>query len=414
MMQWEQRFRRHIQTRVLWYAAAAVFLLGVFIRYSSLPQLVADLKYMNMSWYAAMQEGGMAAVLAPDLQWTYSPLHLYLWSLAAFLFPNANNMLVLKLVSIGMEVALVASACLLLWFVLPEKRRGLGLFTGFALLWLHPVLILNASAWGQTDASYAALSVLSLWLLLKDKPAWSMVSFGFALAFKLQAIFLLPVLFIAYFCREKKFSLLWLLLIPAVWVATGVPMALLGESPLYAVTVYLGQTSLYSEPTYNYPNFYALIGDALTNKQLVQGLWQRLGLVFAVGSLGGMATWLMVKRKALTNRTILLLGAWCVLACTFFLPRMHERYGMVSEVLLVLWAVTLWKPRAFVWVLIGLMPTVSAYCKYMYAQTIFSLQFGGVLNLILLLVLTWEMIGEVNACPVLAEPAPTSPLPSGH
>jgi Gpi18-like mannosyltransferase len=259
------------------------------------------------------------------------------------------------------------------------------------------VLVLNVAAWGQTDASYAALSLLSVWLILKRKPAWAMAAFGLALAFKLQAIFLLPLLLLAWFMAEQKFSLLWFLLIPAVWVLTGVPMALIGESPLYAVTVYLGQTSLYVEPTYNCPNFFGLLGGALSGKQLVQGMWQRMGLVLAVGALGGAAVWLIGRRTRLTGRLSLLLGAWCVLVCVFFLPRMHERYGLVDEVLLVLWAVAVWKPRAFLWVLWGLLPTVSAYCKYMFAAPMFSLQLGGAMNLVLLCALTWELIAEVRS-----------------
>jgi Gpi18-like mannosyltransferase len=355
-----------------------------------------------MNWYAAIKQNGMAGVLAPQLQWTYSPLHLYLWALAAWCFPLADNMLMLKAVSLVMEIGLIAMSCLLVWHTLPTERRLTGLFTAFTLLWLNPVLILNVAAWGQTDASYAALSVLSLWLLLKDRPAWAMVCFGLALAFKLQAIFLLPALVIAYFCREKKFSLLWFLLIPAVWVATGVPMALLGQSPLYAVTVYLGQTGMYTQPTFNCPNFFALLGDALTGKQMTQGLWQRLGLVLAIGSLGGAAVWLIIARKALSERAILLLGAWCVLVCLFFLPRMHERYGMVGDVLLLLWAVAVNRPRGYAWVLLGLAPTLSAYCQYLYANPIISLQLGGALNLALLMILTWELTREVDACPALA------------
>ncbi len=403
MMVWERRLQRHLREHILGYAFTAVLLLGAFIRYSSLPQMAADLKYMNMSWYAAIKQGGMAAVLAPDLQWTYSPLHLYLWALAALCFPAADSALVLKAVSLVMEAGLVVFTCLLASWVLPRPRRKIGLFAVFTLLWLNPILILNASAWGQTDASYAALSVLSLWLLLQNRPGWAMVSFGLAMAFKLQAVFLLPVLLIAWFCREKKFSLLCFLLVPTVWVATGIPMVFLGESPFYAVTVYLGQTAMYTKPTFNCPNLFALLGDALTGKQLVQGLWQRMGLVLALGSLGSMAAWLIYRRRALGAQTMLLLGAWCVLTCVFFLPRMHERYGMVGDVLLMVWAVALAKPRGFGWVLLGLLPTLSAYCEYLFNAPIFSLQFGAVLNLLLLGALTWELAREAAASPVLPQ-----------
>ena len=232
-----------------------------------------------------------------------------------------------------------------------------------------------------------------------------MIAFGFALSFKLQALFMLPVLFIAYFCQEKKFSVLWFGLIPAVWIASGIPMALVGQSPLYAVQVYFGQAEMYSKPTFNCPNVFALLGDALSSRQMIQGMWQRYGVALAVFALGGMATWFISRHRRLSDRSLLLMSTWCVLVCIYFLPKMHERYGMAGEVLLILWAVHLWKPRGFLYVILGTLPTVSAYCKYMFQNPIHSLQFGSVLNLILLCLLTWELVQAANAdAPLPAEP----------
>ena len=392
MMTWEKRLGDSIRKHILWWGFAAVLLLGAFIRYSFLPLLCADLEFMNSSWYNAIREGGMAAVFQPELQWTYSPMHLYVWALTYALLPNVSTLVALKAASLVMELGLIVFACLLVWRALPKERRPLGLFVAFTLLWLNPILILNAAGGGQTDASYAALSLLALWLLLKDKPAWAMVSLGLALAFKLQAVFLLPAFVIAYFCREKRFSVLWFLLVPGVWVLSGVPMALLGQSPLNAVTVYLGQTDLYTKPTFNCPNLFALLGDALSSKQMVQGMLQRYFLALCLAALGGMLVWMARRNARLTDRSMLLLGAWCVLTCVFFLPRMHERYGLVGEMLLLLWAIVQWKPRCFAYVLLGLLPTVSAYCEYMFRNPMFSLQCGAALNLVLLALLTWELV----------------------
>ena len=406
MMRWERKLQASLRKHLLWWAFAAVLLLGAFIRYSFLPLMVADMEFLNLGWYAAIKSGGMSAVFAPELQWNYSALYLYLWTLTAHLFPKADDMMVLKCVSVMMEVGMLTAALLLLWQTLPVKRRAFGLFTGFTLLWLCPIAILNASGWGQNDTIYVALSLFSLWLLLRDRPAWSMVAFGLAIGFKIQAVFLLPLLLLLWFLREKRFSMLWFLLIPAVWVATGVPMALLGQSPLYAVTVYLGQTDLYAKATFNSPNLFALMGDALGTKAAGLGMWQRYGLALAVAALGGMAVWMIRQNRRLANRVILLAGAWCVLCCVFFLPRMHERYGLAGEMLLLIWAVALWKPRGFTLMLWGWLPTVSAYCEYMFRKPIFSLQVGGAMNLALLGWLTWELVQAVNQCPPMPEGEP--------
>ncbi|MEG1676514.1 MAG: glycosyltransferase 87 family protein [Clostridia bacterium] len=394
MMKWEEKLRAWLMEHVLWFGAAAVLLLGLFLRYTYLPLLVADVEFLNAPWFDAIKAGGMAAVLEPSLQYNYSPLHLYLWTLATLL--PWDTYTVLKLVSITMEMLLCAACVVLLRTLLPKQNKKLGSFVGFTLLWLNPVLLWNAAGWGQTDASFALFCVLALWLLLKEKPAWALAALGVALAWKLQAIFLLPLFMMAYFCGKKRFSALWFLLVPGILVLSGVPMMLIGESPLFAVQVYLGQTDLYSQITYNYPNIYALMGEAIGSKTMILGMFSRTGMALCIAALGGMAVWLITKKVTLQSRATVLLGAWCVLCCVFFLPRMHERYGIVGELLLLCWAVCLWKPRGFVYVLLGMLPVLSAYAEYMFRHPFFPLQWGAVLNLILLGLLTWEVLREVR------------------
>ncbi|MEG0270858.1 MAG: glycosyltransferase 87 family protein [Clostridia bacterium] len=394
MMKWEEKLRAWLMAHVLWLGAAAVLLLGLFLRYTYLPLLVADVEFLNAPWFDAIKAGGMAAVLEPSLQYNYSPLHLYLWTLATLL--PWDTYTVLKLVSITMEMLLCAACVVLLRTLLPKQNKKLGSFVGFTLLWLNPVLLWNAAGWGQADASFALFCVLALWLLLKEKPAWALAALGVALAWKLQAIFLLPLFVMAYFCGKKRFSALWFLLVPGILVLSGVPMMLIGQSPLFAVQVYLGQTDLYSQITYNYPNIYALMGEAIGNKTMILGMFSRTGMALCIAALGGMAVWLITKKVTLQSRATVLLGAWCVLCCVFFLPRMHERYGIVGELLLLCWAVCLWKPRGFVYVLLGMLPVLSAYAEYMFRHPFFPLQWGAVLNLILLGLLTWEVVREVR------------------
>ncbi|MEG1014053.1 MAG: glycosyltransferase 87 family protein [Clostridia bacterium] len=394
MMKWEEKLRAWLMEHVLWFGAAAVLLLGLFLRYTYLPLLVADVEFLNAPWFDAIKAGGMAAALEPSLQYNYSPLHLYLWTLATLL--PWDTYTVLKLVSIAMEMLLCAACVVLLRTLLPKQNKKLGSFVGFTLLWLNPVLLWNAAGWGQTDASFALFCVLALWLLLKEKPAWALAALGVALAWKLQAIFLLPLFMMAYFCGKKRFSALWFLLVPGILVLSGVPMMLIGESPLFAVQVYLGQTDLYSQITYNYPNIYALMGEAIGSKTMILGMFSRTGMALCIAALGGMAVWLITKKVTLQSRATVLLGAWCVLCCVFFLPRMHERYGIVGELLLLCWAVCLWKPRGFVYVLLGMLPVLSAYAEYMFRHPFFPLQWGAVLNLILLGLLTWEVLREVR------------------
>ena len=154
------------------------------------------------------------------------------------------------------------------------------------------------------------------------------------------------------------------------------------------------QTNSYSSATMNAPNLHALLGDAVKSPLLSKDLWEEYSIVLTVTALGGMAVWMIGKQVKIDRQTALLLCAWSVLTCVFLLPHMHERYGIVGEVLLLLWAVLLWKPRGFAYVLLSLLPVVSAYCNYLLDAKIFSLQFGGALNLVLMIALTWELMRQ--------------------
>lgn len=390
MMKWEAALVGSIRKNILWWAAGAAIALGAFIRYSFLPLMVADMEFFFRIWHDVARDGGLAAV-AVESSW--SPLYLYILTLISKL--GIDSITAVKLIPLALECLLIPAACLIVYTLSPGAKKQLYTTVALILCCLSPLLILNGAGWGQADICYAAFSVLAVWLLLKDKSIWAMVSLGLALSLKLQAVFLLPAFVIYYFC-ERKFSLWQFLLAPAIWVLTGLPMALVGQSPLYAVTCYIGQAETYTVPTFNCPNFYALLDQAVGTKQMIQGMWSRYGMALAVAALGGMLMWLVAKRGRLEGRATVLLSAWCVLTCVFFMPRMHERYGFVGEVLLLCWAVCLGRPRGFLYVLLGMLPVVSAYAEYMFRYPLFTLQLGGFMNLALLGLLTVELFRETG------------------
>ncbi len=390
----EDRFQSFIRKNILWMAFAAVFVFGAFMRYTLVSYIVPDMMADYLPWMRALQAGGIHNLLETFTPFPYSAMHVYIWALVAGLFPHADALLLLKSVAIAFDAAQAVVACLLVWELLPKERKMTGLFVGFTLLWLNPILLLNAAAWGQTDTIYLAFSLLTLLFLFRKKPAAAMLCFGVALAFKLQAVFLLPALMMLYFCYEKKFSALWFLLVPAVWFAARLPMQWMEQGASSAAAFLTSQTSAYADATMNYPNLHAMLNEAVKSPLLVMVKWERYSIFLTVTALGGMAVWLIIKQIKLDSQNALLLGAWCALACVFFLPHMHERYGIVGEILLLIWAVLLWKPRGFGYVLLSMLPIGSAYCKYVLDREIFSLQLGGAMNMLLLFALTWEVIRQ--------------------
>ncbi len=390
----EDRAKTWIAKNCLWFAFAVVFGIGLYLRYLLRTVVSLDMLGDYIPWMESLQSGGIAKLFADFTPFPYSAAHVYLWALAAKLFPNMTSITLLKLIVVAFDMAQVAVACLLIWQILPKTRRVTGLFAAFSLLWLDPVLLLNGVAWGQTDVIYLFFSLLTLVFLFRGKPALGMLCFGLALSFKLQAVFLLPAILLLYFCFEKKFSILWYLLVPAVWFAVRVPLQLMNVGFGSAADYLAAQTNSYSAATMNAANLHALLGDAVKSPLLSRDMWEKYSVALTVSVLGGMAVWMIWRKIKLDRQAAVLLCAWSVLTCVFFLPHMHERYGIVGEVLLLLWAVLLWKPRAILYAILSVFSVVSTYCSYLLGREIIDLQLGGVLNLVLILALSWELLRQ--------------------
>ncbi len=103
---------------------------------------------------------------------------------------SALAILLLKLPSLVAQLLLVPTALGGLLGVVDERAaRGAALF-----LALSPALFVNAALWGQFDVLLALFMLASVLALLRDQPVLAGAALGLALATKLLAIVLVPVL----------------------------------------------------------------------------------------------------------------------------------------------------------------------------------------------------------------------------
>lgn len=93
-------------------------------------------------------------------------------------------------------------------------------------------LALVMSRIGMNDIYLLTFSLLAYYLYLKDKDFLSALSFGLAISSKWSAVWLVPIFVVTHFVVKKKFKLsyLWYLLVPpAIYVASYIPMFLTGH-----------------------------------------------------------------------------------------------------------------------------------------------------------------------------------------
>lgn len=327
----ERQIADYIASHLISVAFVVVTVLGILIRIPLRYQISGDAGVFLLPWYETILENGIESPVGnynlPYQFAIYIMTKLPLKPLYAY-----------KLLSCGFDLLLAAICALLIFKITRKWDRTL---LGYCAVLLSPVVILNSAAWAQCDSIYVFFAMCGVYLLLEDKPLFSMLCFGVSLAFKLQAVFFFPALFILYFVK-RRFSALHFLAIPLGAVVISLPMLFAGRSLLELVQVYVEQTVTYPNMTMNYPSLYCLF--EADNYQI----YSKFAILFSIAVLGVLFFYVVYHRIEMTKENTVMLLFLCVFTCVLFLPAMHERYGYPYEIL--------------AWILVFLVPCTTPLC----------------------------------------------------
>lgn len=254
----------------------------------------------------------------------------YLYFLALFSYFDVSDLYLIKILSMVFDIVLAFGMMKLagVFTASPKKRLAAYLIT-----LLLPTVVMNGAMWAQCDSIYAAFAVLALWRALANKPVSAAVLFALAFAFKLQAVFLLPILLVLVIAKRMK---LWhLLVFPLTYVIIILPAVLMGRPLLSTLTLYLSQTGSVGEGlNYNAPSFFAFF----TGSEDAY-VWSVIGICAAALFVLGILFWVWRKRKNLNNEIILGIALLLVMGVPYLLPHMHDRYFFMADVLALMPAV---------------------------------------------------------------------------
>jgi Gpi18-like mannosyltransferase len=195
-----------------------------------------------------------------------------------------------------------------------------------AVVCVAPTPLVNAFAWGQTDCIFTSFLALFVLFAIRRAPVAAASMFGVALAFKLQATFLLPLLL--YLILAKQMRVWHLVILPVIYVLMMVPAALAGRPWLELVTLYVGQYQSYSDLAIHAANPWRIVValkliDYSTGVVIGMAAAGLMGLAIAVGSL----------RLETTSRTIVFVAALSAALMPYLLPKMHDRYFFVADIM---------------------------------------------------------------------------------
>ena len=263
----------------------------------------------------------------------------YLYFLCFFSYLPVRDLYLIKLLSIFFDVLLAFGAMKLLGLCTENRRMRIVCF--FTVLFL-PTVVLNGALWGQCDSIYVALALLGLWLGLTDRPVLSVLCFALSFGFKLQAVFILPIMAVLWF--RGNYKLRHFALFPAFYVLLVLPAVLLGKPFLDTITLYASQTgSIGSGLNYNSPSVFSVFTD-IRNPAAAATVGICLAAFYMLNLLA--VSW--VYRDRMNDKAILALCLLFAIGIPFFLPHMHERYFYAADIfsLVLAFAVPLCFPVA--------------------------------------------------------------------
>ncbi len=349
----------------------ALFALGLLARLFT-GKITGDMSNFYFVWYQNILDNGVAVAFREHLI-GYTPAFWYLFAGTTLLDPILPRVTAIKLLPILFDFI---STFFVYKIVRIKYPRGNLPYWAAGLFFALPTIFINSAQWGQMDALYTTFLIISLFFFLKEKPLQGMLAFALSFSIKFQAIFFVP--FLVVLLLKKKVRWWQFLLVPAVYVVSCIPAVLLGSSWLDVLTIYLRQTTLFSQLSVNAPNLYIFMPWEVAELALM------IGFIVAFCIITGWIICTALDKRELTPEMVLM-ALISVSLTPFVLPRMHERYFYPADALSLVAAFfnpELWfVPFAFQ------LSSGLASAVYLKGKSLEPVMYGAIINTIILIVL---------------------------
>lgn len=266
----------------------------------------------------------------------YTPPYYYLLTIVSPARALLTDNQTVKLASVIATLALAFAVARLLATLGAARPAKLALW--FLLV---PGIMFNAVLSASADALWAAPSVMALIMAIERRHRAMLIWCGVAAAIKAQAMFVAPFFLALVIARRVPFGH-WLLA-PLAALALYVPALLCGWPLGDLLTVYLRQAGFFDDLSLNAPNILALVQ-----------LWPghdpvTVSRVFSIAAVVATIVLIAVlSRRTFERRLLVAAAALTILIVVGLLPRMHERYFYLADVLMFAYAASVATRRAWI------------------------------------------------------------------
>lgn len=198
------------------------------------------------------------------------------------------------------------------------------------ILILLPGILVNSAILGQCDSIYTAFVLAFIYNILKNHNKLALSFFGIAISFKLQSLFIAPV--ILYLIATKKIKIYDLFFIILGFILPFIPSILIGKGLIENIKILMFQTSEYNYFVKSCPNMYSLL--LLNYKQINTLLKYSIAIIVGI-----IAIFISLhKYKDGYNDTTFIYKSFLISSIVvFLLPSMHDRYFYLANILGILY-----------------------------------------------------------------------------
>ena len=351
------------------------------------PLIIGDIPQSFVPWLNHWIERGAIGGFAGGFG-DYTPPYYYLLAIASLFHTLLPPVALIKAVSV-VSAALLAIATWRLLIALkvarPERLA--------ALILVLPSVAANAALMGQCDALYAAPLVMAVACAVERRHAAMLLWAGVGLAVKSQAAFIGPF-FLALLIARRVPLRLWLLS-PLAFVGCMVPAWLMGWPAADLATIYFKQAGFFEDLSRNAPNVWAVVQSLPSSGLPLAGL-------ASAAAVGASALYVAhFSVRGLTDRALLAAATLAPLLVVGLLPKMHERYFFVADILALGYAAATGTRRAWIDALLVQGGSVLGILAFL----------SGVAGLAAVGAVAMIAATVRMAAPLFARPANDNPLP---
>jgi Gpi18-like mannosyltransferase len=392
-----------------------IVLLSIRIRLAFFPFQTNDYNSFLKPWMQyIVDHGGFEAFRVKF--YDYTPFYLYLLWIGTEL--KVNYLFWIKGISVLFDFVMAYYISKIIAIKYPKVFK-----MAFLVTLMAPAVIFNGSLWGQVDVMYSSLVMACLYYILTNKHIKAALFFALGLCLKLQSMFFAPVFLWLMVTKNipKKFVItlsalfigLYLLMIlpisqgvifqnnPLDTTKNARPLFDSTSQTVNGVTTALNDTrdgllTIYANQPKNYSHI--VMGPASSMYQWVDDknyeYFYQNGLTIAIVVILILAYYLVSNKIVnVDNDVIIKMALISTLAVPFLLPKMHERYFFLADVMALVYA--FWFPKKF-WV--GVAIAFISFTVYIQAviggniPEIFQQQYNALWVMLILIYLIYDLI----------------------